>query len=336
MNSEVLVKKIPGLESQLANIAAQIGEGTTGEYEALESVYRNKYRTISLVFYGTFDYNSIDVELQFYKDIGFDSVVICTNDRMTTGASTTINQFMTNQELLDLINHVKSFGFKVHLKIHVTPEDMPKQDMEPDVAWFTSFKALALNYAQLCEDNGIEVYCVGAELCQMTKAVYTSYWVDIFDSIRPIYSGKITYGAAGNYELGYIGFWDELDYIGRDYYPAMTVYSQNQRDVMIDYIADLNTTLACGRLHNKPVLIAETGVVAVTGVLDNPWDFSPEDPVDYDEMRVFYEVLLQLFTHKDIVGMYVFCLFATSIGYKASLYNKGTEVENLFRRWYNA
>ena len=98
----------------------------------------------------------------------------------------------------------------------------PNEVIVNPAAFFASYKAYILQWAELAQQYHVPILSIGNEMLAATKPQYTSYWDDIITAVRQVYSGELTYSAllplqtnytAGN-EVQQIQFWNKLDFAG--------------------------------------------------------------------------------------------------------------------------
>jgi hypothetical protein len=65
---------------------------------------------------------------------------------------------------------------------------------DPD-AFFASYKTMIVSEAEVAQQDGAQLLCIGTELDQLTGPQYLSQWTDIINAVRAVYSGKLTYSA---------------------------------------------------------------------------------------------------------------------------------------------
>jgi hypothetical protein len=94
-----------------------------------------------------------------------------------------------------------------------------RQDYQPTnvAAFFASYKQMIVAEAQVAQQNGAQMLSIGAELDQLAGPQYLSYWTDIINSVRAVFTGKLTYSASWN-TASQVSFWSQLDYEGIDNY----------------------------------------------------------------------------------------------------------------------
>ena len=106
-------------------------------------------------------------------------------------------------------------------------------------AFFASYKSMIVAEAQVAQAHGADSLCIGVEIDQLTGPQYLADWTDIITAVRAVFSGKLTYSAdwndaaspwAGHNGLGagtgnlatQVSFWNQLDSVGIDAYPALS------------------------------------------------------------------------------------------------------------------
>lgn len=137
-------------------------------------------------------------------------------------------------------------------------------------AWEEGFRAYLLLMAQIAEEEGVALLCIGTELKQ--HAVQRStFWRALAADIRQQYSGPLTYAANwDNYQN--IPFWDALDYVGINAYfplhPADTPSVHRLQQAWQPTVRSLR------RFHcrvQRPILFTEWGYLSVNGAAFNTW-----------------------------------------------------------------
>ncbi len=201
--------------------------------------------------------------------------------------------------------HSKNLG--VMLKIHVDLyDDTPRSRIKPfePSAWFRNYLKYVLNYANICEMLGVEMLCIGSELAGLSGE--RDLWVDLIDKVRKIYSGKIIY--ASNFdEYRKVSFWDEVDYIGIDFFAPVS----NKRDPVYDelvlgwqpYLNDLKEWFNQNHIGKK-LIFTEIGYPSTDGASIQPWKVG--DSVDLEEQKLCYDVAFDIISNIEFVdGVFV-------------------------------
>ena len=125
------------------------------------------------------------------------------------------------QGTIESISLAHSKGIKVMLKPHLWVMDKWVGDLEftNETDWLnfeTTYAKYIYDFAKVADSMNVEAYCVGVEL-KKTVVPRAAFWNKLIDSVKTIYSGKLTYAANwDNYEI--VPFWSKLDYIGIDSY----------------------------------------------------------------------------------------------------------------------
>ena len=98
--------------------------------------------------------------------------------------------------------------------------DLVKTNIEWDT-WFESYRKNMILYAQLAEQNNVELLCIGTELRTSIKHQPLA-WQDLIKDIKKVYFGKLTYAANWDDDIGSYTFWEALDYVGVQAYFPLT------------------------------------------------------------------------------------------------------------------
>lgn len=204
------------------------------------------------------------------------------------------------KEVEDYIVYLKDQGFKILFKHHVEVDADTyfwRGDIDPTDSnlWFTNYTNLMVSYAQLCEKYNVELFSVGSEYRTLTTK-YPNKWREVIGSVKAVYTGALTYGANaagdnGADEINTISFWDELDYIGADYYVNPTSNLNATKEEIIKSFYQNgnkhNNVLNVDRLvtrFKKPFLLAEYGYGTT---------------VNLSYQTTYLDALLTVFSNKD-------------------------------------
>ncbi len=210
---------------------------------------------------------------------GGDSITLVVNCYQPT--MTSVGPFTQPTPLSEVEGYVRwahAEGYRIILKPHVEPA-LPGAPWRANFAptdpaqWFNSYSDLMAQYAALAQRLHVEVLCVGSEYNSLTAA-HPDQWRRIIAECRSLYDGLMTYGASFNAANGdegsVIEFWDDLDFIGLDYYtrlphdPAREPYTDDQIAAWIEMDAQnsfvMTSIEAVAHRFGKPVLLAEYGV----------------------------------------------------------------------------
>lgn len=137
--------------------------------------------------------------------------------------------------------------------------------------WFADYEEFILHYAQLAEEENMEMLCIGTELHQ-TCVEREQDWRALIKKIKAVYSGPLTYAANFSGEFEEIKFWDELDYIGvQAYFPLTTNENPTVEDLQKGWQPHLEKLEAFSKKYNKPILFTEAGYKSTKNSGIEPW-----------------------------------------------------------------
>ncbi|MFH1784295.1 MAG: hypothetical protein ABH868_05315 [bacterium] len=261
-------------------------------------------------------YSSSDSEasLDDLKSTGANYVGVLVTWYMDNKNSNTIysepTKTPTDASVIDAINDIHARGMNVMLKPHI---DCMNGDwrgyIDPsDVSgWFTEYSNFITHFAQIAENNGVELFSIGCEFKNMSQVKYLSYWNTVISNVRTAYAGPIVYAANSSGEkdeISTVGFWDQMDYAGLDIYLPLTDSSSPSVDDLkrawtsnkdgnnwVQNITDWQAYI------NKPVIITEIGYQSASGTNITPW-WVDSPTVDLSEQQDCYEVAFQVWNNK--------------------------------------
>jgi hypothetical protein len=212
---------------------------------------------------------------------------------------------MTDRDLEFAVREAKRLGLKVCLKPVVNsrdgiwrahigfPEEESKRNPYWD-QWFASYTNFLVHYAELAEELGCEMFCVG---CEMVKTEsQTARWTNTIARVREKYSGPIIYNANHGKEEG-VAWFDQVDYIGTSaYYPVGSVPGDSEENMIAKWLPVREKLERLHKKFGKPVIFMEIGCRSAYGCATMPWDFShTELPVSEEEQANFYSSVMKVF-----------------------------------------
>jgi len=207
---------------------------------------------------------------------------------MTNGASSSIwsntSRTHSNDEIRQVIRAIHQRGMRVLLKPHCDRMDGGYRgyiDPSNKSAWFDSYKNFITNYAQIAEEESVEMFCVGVELDSMSVIAYSNNWVDVINTVRNIYNGPIVYTANWDAYTDCC-FWYHVDYAGIDAYfplspdntPSINNLVSDWRNCSVgwvsgrDWVSEISNWQAG---HGKPVVFGEIGYSSRNNAAEDPW-----------------------------------------------------------------
>ena len=214
----------------------------------------------------------------------------------------------SDASLAAAITYAHSLGMSVNINLHLESADNTWRAYINPIdrnAWFDHYQQVLNHYANIAQENNAEMMTLGAEMIDMTSdnlnATNTSNWLNLIQTVRGIYTGKLTYdgnwggGSSWNDELDHIKFWSALDYIGVSAYyhiggSAINSYTSDSllsawNNTRIGQIEPLH------QQYGKPVLFTEVGYRSVDGNLTHPASWTMTGAVDMTEQADGYQSL---------------------------------------------
>ncbi len=257
-------------------------------------------------------------EIQAICDLGVNYVALIATVMQDSYQSTKMyHDFAfspSDAELADAIRTFHAHGIKVMLKpmiechdsvwrgsINFPPKQMMIQGIETDywAAWFRNYSDCVAHYAQLAEDNDVELFCIGCELlgCEPQEA----HWPVVIERVRSIYHGPITYNA-DQYFPGrlFVREWYKLlDVLGVSFYTGTPRRNPTPDEIAADLrksveILEHDVVKALGR----PLLFAECGARSVENGTETPWRYDNDGSYDGMAQANYLEGVVKAFEGK--------------------------------------
>ncbi|HVG09564.1 MAG TPA: hypothetical protein VNM67_17820 [Thermoanaerobaculia bacterium] len=174
--------------------------------------------------------------------------------------------------------------------------DIVFTDDEAFRLWMASYRQFILHYARLAELERADLLVIGTELGGLTLPREAD-WRALIREVRKAYSGPLTYAANWGQEFETLGFWDELDFLGVNFYYPLAAPGEQPR-AGSPRLKELERMLAeMSRKHRKPVLFTEVGYAASAAAAAEPWK-EENAPLDPEMQARCYEVVFQAFYRK--------------------------------------
>lgn len=174
------------------------------------------------------------------------------------------------------INSAKQKGLKVLLKPHLWiwnqwVGDLTFASTNDWENFASTYSQYILDYAKIADSLHVDMFSVGVELRNVAKNK-PEIFEEIIDSVRNVYSGKLTYSANwDNYKN--IPFWNKLDYIGIDaYFPLTELKSPTYTDYFNGWKSIKTDLKEYSIKYNKPVLFTEFGYRNIDYNGKEPWN----------------------------------------------------------------
>jgi len=259
---------------------------------------------------------------------------------------------VTDKDLIFVINRAHEQGIKVCLKPVINCEDgmwrayidFPDADMLGNDRywndWFESYGAFLGHYAELAEDTGCEMFCIGCEMSGTERK--EEHWRELIKKIRSIYHGPIVYNANHGRESN-VNWFDCVDYIGISAYYKVGKKPADSLENMMESWNRVGKELEnLSRKYNKQIIFMEVGCRSAEGCAMMPWDFvHKEYPWNEDEQADFYESCLSVFHDKEWFAGYFWWDWSIEIYDTRDEAVKDTgfnihlkKAEDVVRKWY--
>ncbi|WP_025846130.1 glycoside hydrolase family 113 [Paenibacillus ehimensis] len=226
---------------------------------------------------------------------------------------------VTDDEVRWAIGRSKELGLKVCLKpvvnckdgtwrahINFFDMDVPCEPKWSD--WFAAYTRFILHYAQIAEETGCELFCIGCEMVQTDRR--EREWRQLIAEVRKVYSGPITYNC-DKYQEDHVSWWDAVDIISSSgYYPIGEWERQLDR---------IETVV---RRHGKPFFFMEAGCPSREGSQFLPNDWGLQGSPSEEVQERYYEAMFEACEKRGWVGGFMLW------DWPAHLYDRGSAALN--------
>lgn len=174
----------------------------------------------------------------------------------------------------------RGLGLEVIVKPHIwitSPSDGKWRadiEMESEAEWKRweeKYRNFILHYAQFSERNQLPHFVIGNEY-YLSTTQRPAFWRTLIDSVREVYSGKLTYGANWDREYREIQFWDKLDYIGiQAYFPLADKNYPTYEEVKNGWSEHLSEIETVSQAFGRKVIFTELGYKSTPDAARYPW-----------------------------------------------------------------
>ena len=213
---------------------------------------------------------------------------------------------VSDRDIMAAVERAHKNGIKVCLKpmvnckdgvwrayINFADSDFSGRDPYWD-KWFKSYGDFMKYYAQLAEETGCEMLCIGCEMCGTERK--EEHWRKLIAEIRQIYSGKLIYNTNHGHEDD-VKWFDAVDYVGTSaYFPVADQGGATSEMMQVRWAAIRDEMKKVHEKFGKKIVFIEIGCRSAHGCATMPWDFNHKDfPHDEDEQAAFYDSCLSVF-----------------------------------------
>lgn len=247
------------------------------------------------------------------------AVVVNQDTAVSTEIKFDFGQTPNDRDIMAMVKRAHENGVKVCLKPMVNTKDgvwraritFPTLgEGDEDIywnKWFKNYGDFMLYYAELAQEIGCEMLCIGCEMCGTEEK--EGHWRKLIAQIRKVYSGKLIYNTNHGHEDS-LKWFDAVDYLGTSAYFPVAEYREEEKsytELVKEMTANWQNIRkemkAFSDKWNKKVVFIEIGCRSARGCASMPWDFSHKDlPADQDEQAAFYDSCLSVFGKEDWFG----------------------------------
>ncbi len=211
-----------------------------------------------------------------------------------------------NTARMDCLRHAihtaRNLGLMVMLKPHVDASSGDwRGTFQPEnpETWFSNYTEMTKTFAQLAQEENVDIFSVGCEFVELTTSDYTLAWKELIQEVREVYDGPLIYAANWGRESQQVEFWDALDFIGIDAYFELTDKADPTMDELLEawmpYVSEVESF---HQVWQKPVVITEIGYRSLDGTNMRPWDWEASGEVDLAEQASCYQAVIRVFGEK--------------------------------------
>ena len=167
--------------------------------------------------------------------------------------------------------------------------------------WFESYGNFMKYYAELAEETGCEMLCIGCEMCGTERK--ESHWRNLIAEIRKVYSGKLIYNTNHGHEDD-VKWFDAVDYVGTSaYFPVAKEGGASSEEMQQAWLKVRDDMYKIYQKWQKKVVFIEIGCRSAKGCATMPWDFQHREfPHDEDEQANFFDSCLKVFGDQEWFG----------------------------------
>ncbi|NOY70894.1 MAG: hypothetical protein GXP14_00720 [Gammaproteobacteria bacterium] len=214
----------------------------------------------------------------------------------------------TDLVVRDTIRDAHLLGLRVLLKPHVMLERITDNEWRGTIAydasedldrWWRSYSEFILHYARFAEEEQVAAFSIGVELRAMVAAA-PERWSQLIAEVREVYSGKLTYAANWYYEYLEVPFWEELDFIGVQFFFPLSESENPSLDELRNGIAPIVADLQdLAMIYQRPLLLTEVGYKSAQGTTREPWQWPNPDATPDSEIQArAYRAILDSFSEQ--------------------------------------
>jgi hypothetical protein len=234
-------------------------------------------------------------------------------------------------------------NIKTILKPHIWvrqswPGEIEMNNEEAWKKWFKHYNDFIMSYAELAQQEQIEILCIGTEL---QKTIHRPEWFEIIKNVKSVYKGKLTYAANFN-EFENVPFWRALDFIGiQGYFPLTKNSHPSVAEVAAGWEQPLKQIEALHKKIKKPVIFTELGYKSTHDATIEPWTWpgnEHHEKISEVTQANAYEAFFQQCWGKNwIAGVYFWKWYPQGARRNAAIdfTPQGKPAETVMKEWFS-
>jgi len=225
-----------------------------------------------------------------------------------------IDKTATDENLVHLFKKAQKLGLRVMLTPLLDIEEPRAGAWRAEIgfrsneqwdAWFKSYEAFIMHYAELSSRHNVEILNIGTELT-LASTQRPDKWIELIKQIREVYKGRLVYTANWFEEYKDVQFWGYLDYAGISaYFPVAQTAKPTYNEIKKGWQPWLEEIEAWQKTHGRPVIFPEIGYRSIEGCAKEPWNYMATGAVDLQQQLDCYRAAFETFWGKEwFYGMY--------------------------------
>ena len=207
---------------------------------------------------------------------------------------------LSDGQLLEVIDEAHTQGLRALLMPQVRLRHASAQQwrgvLRPRdrAAWWRTYRAFVLPYAELARRAGVAMLVIGSELSSMSSVADGPHWAELSKAARAAYPGPLAYGA--NHDaLDLSTPFEHVDVIGVSaYFPLGSRSPQDWARFERRWRRIGERLRALRRQAGKPLVLLEVGYPSQAGAAATPWNYTSSAPIDLEEQRAAYAALVSV------------------------------------------
>lgn len=206
--------------------------------------------------------------------------------------------------------------------------------------WFEHYSAFLCHYAELAQDTGCEMLCIGCEMSGTERK--EEHWRKLISAIRTIYTGPIVYNTNHGRE-DEVKWFDAVDYVGTSAYFQVGKVPGDTKESMQSTWDRIGLQLEkLSKRLGKQVIFMEVGCRSAKGCAMIPYDFThTEFEWSEEEQANFYDSCITSCYDKPWFAGVFWWDWSTEVYLtdREAKENKGFDIhlkkaEGLLKEWY--